>query len=93
MKNVTLLVDGADDAIIGYINRCGQPMVVIYDYQRLVEHFVSEGMSEDEATEWIEFNIIGAWIGEGTPGVLMRATNEDILELIDEAALAAKETP
>ncbi len=24
-------------------------------------------MSHDEATEFFEFNILGAWVGEGTP--------------------------
>lgn len=80
----TLLLDGADDAIIGYIQRCGHPVVAIYDHQKLVEHFVREGMTEDEAEEWVEFNIVGAWMGEGTPGVLVRATREDIRELLNE---------
>ena len=26
-----------------------------------------DGMEEEEAIEWIEFNIIGAWVGAGTP--------------------------
>ena len=31
-------------------------------------------MSEDEAAEYFEFNVVGAWVGESTP-VFVRNTN------------------
>lgn len=78
----TLLVEGADDAILGFIQRCGQPPVAVYDNDRLIAHFMAQGMTFEEAVEWIDYNIIGAWVGEGTPGVLVRATREDLDELL-----------
>ena len=33
---------------------------LIYDYSKLLNHFVKEqGMEEDEAVEWIDYNIFG----------------------------------
>lgn len=78
----TLLIEGADDAILGFIQRCGQPPVAIYDNDRLIEHFMAQGMTFEEAVEWIDYNVIGAWVGEGTPAVLVRATREDLDELL-----------
>lgn len=79
----TLLIDDADDCILGYINRCGETPIVIYDYELLIEHYQRSGMTEEEAAEWIDFNVIGAWVGSGTPGVLIRATRDDVDEMID----------
>lgn len=65
-----LCIPGADAAILGTVWRCGQLPFVVYDYGKLVAHFVREGMSDDDALEWIEVNIKGAWVGPGTPGVV-----------------------
>jgi hypothetical protein len=29
-------------------------------------------MSDEEAVEWFDFNIIGAWVGDGTPCFIVR---------------------
>jgi hypothetical protein len=44
----------------------------VYEYRRLVRVFVEEGMTEDEAVEWMEVNTLGGWLGETTPIVLQR---------------------
>ena len=67
---------GCDDAIVGLGHRCGCDTVVVYDYDKLVDVFVQQGMKEDESVEWIDFNILGAWIGEDTPIVLMENHGE-----------------
>lgn len=41
--------------------------VVAYDYEKMVEAFMRQGMSYDEAVEHISFNIEGAWVGDLTP--------------------------
>lgn len=84
MIDKTLLIDHADDAIIGYVQRCGEPLIVIYDHERLLTHFTKQGMSVEEASEWIDYNITGAWVGKGTPGVLVRANREEINEIVGE---------
>ena len=67
-ENDCLIADGLDDAIIGIsagINPQG--MCVVYDYDKCVEIFVKEGMSYTEAIEWMEFNVVNAYVGENTP--------------------------
>lgn len=58
--------DGFDEAIIGIARRCGEPCVVSYSVQKCIE-ILSKDMSTEDAIEYFEFNVIGAWIGENTP--------------------------
>lgn len=63
-----LLADGFEDAFIGIARRCSQPSLAVYDYTKGVEILMQrDGMSEEEAVEWMEFNVVGAWVGEHTP--------------------------
>ena len=55
-----------DEAIIGVSERIGNEPVVAYDTTKLVE-VLSRTMSVDEAYEYFEFNILGAYVGERTP--------------------------
>lgn len=79
----TLFLPGADSAIVGYINRCGQPPMVVYEHSKLVEIFMAQGMTDEEAIEHISVNIEGAWLGKGTPGILNLMPGEDVRTLID----------
>lgn len=48
---------------------------VIYSYQRMLEHLMlNDGMSREEASEFIDFNTIGAlaYMGEKHPIVMMK---------------------
>lgn len=63
-----MLLDGFDEAIIGVCRRFGQQATVAYDYNKIIEILTEDGiMNEQEAIEYFEFNIIGAWVGDGTP--------------------------
>lgn len=62
-----LLADGFDDAILGVAERCGQPTLVAYDRSRCIDILVAQGMDREEAEEFFEFNVAGAWVGEQTP--------------------------
>lgn len=70
VKNKMKKWDNCDEAIIGKGVRCGQEPVLVYDYNKLIKVFKKEGMSEEESMEWIDYNIIGAWIGDDTPIIL-----------------------
>ena len=61
-----LFADGFDDAIIGIAERAGMEPVVAYDVNKIIE-ILARDMSEDEAVEYFEFNILGAYMGERTP--------------------------
>ena len=62
-----LLADGLEDAFIGV--SCGfGPSKAIYDWDKCVEVFMNrDGMTYEEAVEWIDFNVTGAYFGEQTP--------------------------
>jgi len=62
-----LFADGFDDAIIGVARRCSQPTLVAYSYSKAVAILCEQGLSHEEATEYMEFNVVGAWVGENTP--------------------------
>jgi hypothetical protein len=59
-----------DVAIVGLAERLNFGPVVVYDRNKLHGAFMGMGMDEDEAHEWISFNIEGAYIGEATPLIL-----------------------
>ena len=65
-----LKIDGHDDAVIGsaipWINHT-RVEVLVYDGNKIVEKLVLEGMTQEEAFEFVEFNIEGAYMGEETP--------------------------
>jgi len=63
-----LLADGFDDALIGIAQRCGQPVLAVYDIDKCVDVLMKrDAMTYEEAREYLEFNSIGAWVGEHTP--------------------------
>jgi hypothetical protein len=43
--------------------------IAIYDYDRMVECLMKDGMNEEEAIEWIDYNCVGAQ-GEGMPMIV-----------------------
>jgi hypothetical protein len=72
-----LQIDGCKAALIGYFQRPGQQPLLVYDYIKLVACFVKQGMTEDEANEWVTVNVESAWMGEGTPAILHRIKSKD----------------
>lgn len=63
-----LFADGLDAAIIGVGHRCGEPEVICYDVSRVLKILEKrDGMTPDEAVEFFEFNIAGAYVGPLTP--------------------------
>tara|TARA_Y100000310_G_scaffold261801_1_gene271283 strand:- start:393 stop:746 length:354 start_codon:yes stop_codon:yes gene_type:complete len=62
-----LLARGLEEAFIGIGRRCGQEDIAVYDVKKAIAILVKEGITEDEAREYLEFNSIGAWVGQSTP--------------------------
>ena len=74
-----IIFDGIDEAIIGVGEICGKQPVVVYDRIKCIEilaqNFQHDSDDEnysqenalDDALEWFEFNIAGAYVGENTP--------------------------
>jgi hypothetical protein len=63
-----LTADGLDDAILGIAYRAGAAPLVAYSTSQCLQILMDrDGMSYDEASEFFEFNIVGAFVGPGTP--------------------------
>lgn len=64
-KEGLLIMDGYDDCILGLGRRFDQTFVV-YDQKKVIAKLMSEGMTEQEAWEYHDYNQVGAYMGEGT---------------------------
>ena len=62
-----LKIDGFDKAIIG-VQEGIQPRLV-YDLWKIVD-VLTEDMSEEDALDYIAYNITGAYVGESTPVIV-----------------------
>lgn len=77
-----ILYTGLEKAFIGVLRRYGQDLpVALYDYDKCMRILMTrDGMDEDEAMEWIEYNVIGGWVGEQTPGLVFRCTMKELCD-------------
>jgi hypothetical protein len=66
-ESEAMLADGFEEALIGSVRRFGQGPIALYDYDKCIQILMRDGTSYEEAVEHFEFNVIGAWVGEGTP--------------------------
>ena len=66
-----LLADGFEDAFVGIGRQFGKP-IAIYDRFECIEILIKEGMSEEEAEDYFQYNTEGAWVGDQTPIFLER---------------------
>lgn len=73
-----LLADGFEDAFIGMAQRCGQPVLAVYDIDLAIAVLMKrDGMDYDGAEECLAFNTLGAWAGEMTPLFLKRYEKDE----------------
>ena len=64
---MTMLAVGFEEALIGYGNQFNNH-VAIYDREKCIDILMTrDGMSVDEAAEYFEYNVQGAYVGEETP--------------------------
>jgi len=79
-----LKYDGLDAAIIGMTNRPDDPLVcdlLVYSYDKIIQVMMDESeFTWEEAIEYAEFNIIGAYMGPGTPIIVHSKSAEEIAE-------------
>ena len=78
-----LKADGFDDAIIGVAEGIAiqHKSVLIYDKDKILCTLMDrDGMTDEEAIEYYEFNIAGAYVGEKTPIFMERIENEWLLD-------------
>jgi hypothetical protein len=69
-----ILWDGLDSAIIGFTND-GK---AVYDIDKMIiETQQMNDISFEDATEWVDFNILNAYVGEYTPVHIYSILEED----------------
>lgn len=72
--------DGFDSAIIGTAsvwNGKERVDVLVYDVEKMVETLIDrDGMSGEDAIEYIDFNIENAYIGKDTPVIVWSYIDE-----------------
>ena len=62
-----LLADGFDRAFLGIGRIFNGPSIAVYDKSMVITTLRESGMMEDEAYEYFDFNVAGAYVGEKTP--------------------------
>lgn len=63
-----LLADGLDDAFVGLTANTHFPPIAVYDLDKCVEVLVArDGMSHEDAEEFLAFNTTCCYVGERTP--------------------------
>lgn len=63
-------MDGYDDCILGVASGYGGEPRFVYSYNRVIKRLMADGMTEEEAIEFHEFNQAGAYVGPQTPWFL-----------------------
>lgn len=72
--------DGFDEAIIGLTRIAGRDDVIAYDYWKCIDILMTrDGMSAEDAVEYMEFNVISAYVGEFTPAFIYETDISDWL--------------
>jgi hypothetical protein len=63
-----LKADGYDDCVLGYDYSWDGTIRLIYSVKQIIDKMIKEdGMTDEEAVEYFEFNMRGSYVGEQTP--------------------------
>ena len=55
--------DDFDDAIVG-VDPMGR---IVYDINKMIDVLVQDDMTEEEAQEYLDFNVLSTYVGDLTP--------------------------
>jgi hypothetical protein len=74
----TLFADGFEKAFVGLATQFNR-IITVYDYDKCISILqVRDGMTREEAEEFFDYNVSGAWVGEYTPVFLRREWASDV---------------
>lgn len=66
--NEIILADGFEDAYMGLATQYTKTPLALYDRNKCIDILVNrDGMSEEEAEEYFQYNVEVAWVGDNTP--------------------------
>jgi hypothetical protein len=92
-EDEVLLADGWEDCFIGtgsvFAGSAGLRRVAVYDLPKMIDKLIKESSANcadqcecdhyGEAVEYLEFNVLGAYVGPNTPVYVTPNTLEDAL--------------
>lgn len=68
LNEEAMFADGFEAALVGYVETYGNPVLALYDRDKCIGILMKrDGMTREEAIEFFEFNVAGAYVGKGTP--------------------------
>lgn len=83
-----LQADGFEDALIGVGRKKGSEDSLVYDYEKCVDILIQkEKMSHEEAIEWMEYNVVDAYVGPTTP-IFVHTDPEYLVHYLDNDDIA-----
>jgi hypothetical protein len=63
---------GFEDCVAGVLERFGMSRIVLYDKEKVIQKLMDkQGCNYEEALEDYEYNQLGSWLGDHTPGFLV----------------------
>jgi len=78
-----LIPTGFEAAVIGVVRRFNDTFILLNE-EMCIEILVNDGMVHEEAVEYFEYNVIGAWMGSDTPAYLSSGLSvEELSEQYD----------
>lgn len=82
MEKTMYQFDGLDEAVIGLATQATSEPLLVYDYHKIIGIFMEQGMSEEEAEEFTDYNVIGLNLGDKTPLIITQCNYKEALNLI-----------
>lgn len=63
-----LVCDDLEDALVGIGESYGKSPVAVYNVDKIIQIYMErDSMSEEEAREFFDYNVLGAYAGEHMP--------------------------
>jgi hypothetical protein len=80
----TMFADGFEEAVIG-TNYTNGVRKVVYDMDLMIRVLMErDEMTEEDAIEYLEYNVWNTYVGEGTPIYIQRGSYLEVMEYIEE---------
>jgi hypothetical protein len=77
MTDEVVIADGLSEAFVGLAQVGSESKTVaVYDSVKIIRILMEQGLTQDEAVEYYEYNILGAYVGEATPIFLIPVDKE-----------------
>lgn len=73
-----------DEAVIGVSDPSpGRERAVVYDRAKVIE-ILARDMTEEEAEEYFQFNVVGGWVGDRTPIYVELLPGKSLSEVVED---------